>query len=128
MVRLLLVGMESDRFTKIVKAFRENPIVALDHADSGGSALASLIDKTADLVVADEQLSDMSGLAFAAKLVAENPMVNCALVSALGDEAFHEAGEGLGILAKLPPEPDESHGAKLLQQLKRIMGPGKWLA
>jgi CheY-like chemotaxis protein len=125
MVRLLLVGMGSDKFTRIVKALKETIGVELDYAESGSNALAGLMDKTADLVVSAEQLSDMSGLTFAAKLVAQNPVVNCALVSSLGDSAFHEASEGFGILAKLPPDPDEAHAAELLQKLKTVMGTVK---
>jgi CheY-like chemotaxis protein len=125
MVRILLVGMGSDKFTRIVKALRETGSVKLDHADSGGSALSGLMNKPADLVVASEKLSDMSGLTFAAKLVVQNPVVNCALVSSLGDKAFHEASEGLGILAKLPPDLDETHVVELLKKLKIVIGPGK---
>ena len=122
MYRLLLVGMENEVFLEMVKALRENNSVALDHADSGGGALAVLMEKTADLVVADEQLADMSGLAFAAKLVVQNPVVNCALVSSLSAADFHEASEGLGILVQLPPEPDASHAASLVEKLSVITG------
>ena len=122
MYRLLLIGMENDKFTKIVTALQGDKSVELDHADSGGGALASLMEKTADLVVADEQLADMSGLEFAAKLVVQNPVVNCALVSSLGEADFHEASEGLGILAQLPPEPDESHAASLVAKLSVVTG------
>jgi len=122
MYRLLLVGMENDSFLGMVKALRENNSVELDRADSGGGALAVLKEKTADLVVADEQLSDMSGLAFAAKLVVQNPVINCALVSSLSAADFHEASEGLGILAQLPPEPDASLAASLVEKLSVITG------
>ncbi len=122
MFRLLLIGMENDNFLGIVKALRENNSVELDRADSGGGALASLMGKTADLVVAAEHLADMSGLEFAAKLVVQNPVVNCALVSSLSEADFHEASEGLGILAQLPPEPDASQAASLIKKLDVITG------
>lgn len=122
MYRLLLVGMANDNFSKMVKAFQENNAVELDYADSGGGALSGLKEKTADLVVAAEALPDMSGLAFAAKLVVQNPMVNCALVSSLGEADFHEASEGLGILDQLSPEPDASQAASLVKKLSAIIG------
>ncbi len=122
MYKILLIGMENARFTKIVKALRENNSVELDRADSGGDALAGLMDKPADLVVADEQLPDMSGLAFAEKLVVQNPMVNCALVSSLSAADFHEASEGLGILVQLGPEPDADAAANLVEKLGIVTG------
>jgi two-component SAPR family response regulator len=114
--------MENDIFLGMVKALQENNRVELDRADSGGGALTVLKEKTADLVVVDEQLADMSGLAFAKELVVQNPMINCALVSSLSAADFHEASEGLGILAQLPPEPDASHAASLVDNLSAITG------
>lgn len=122
MYRLLLVGMANDNFSKMVKALQEHNDVELDYADSGGGALSGLMEKTADLVVAAEELTDMSGLAFAAKLVVQNPMVNCALVSSLSGADFHEASEGLGILDQLSPEPAASEAASLVKKLSAIVG------
>ncbi|MCP3955479.1 MAG: response regulator [Desulfobacterales bacterium] len=122
MYKILLIGMENVRFTKIVKALKENSSVELDRTDSGGDALAGLKDKPADLVVSDEQLPDMSGLAFAEKLVVQNPMVNCVLVSSLNEADFHEASEGLGILAQLGPEPDADAAASLVEKLGIVTG------
>ena len=73
-----------------------------------------------DLVVADENLGDMTGLDFTEKLVAINPMVNCALISSLSGEDFHEAGEGLGILAQLPANPAKEHAEPLLKTLRQL--------
>ena len=122
MYRLLLIGMQSDKFTQIENALQGNKSVVLNHADTGGSALVNLLRQPADLAVAAEELPDMSGLAFASKLVVQNPMVNCALVSSLSEADFHEASEGLGILAQLPPEPDPSDAAGLIEKLSAIVG------
>ncbi len=124
MIRLLFVGSGSDRFAKMVKVLQEDRNVLIKKADSGGDALAGLLERSVDLVVAAERLDDMSGLEFAGKLVAQNPMVNCALASSLSEEDFHEASEGLGILVKLPPDPGETEAVDLLKKLKIIMGLG----
>ncbi len=73
------------------------------------------------LVVTDEQLSDMTGLAFVEKIVSTNPMINCAAVSRLPADAFHEASEGLGILMQLPPDPGSIHAKELLERLENIL-------
>jgi len=48
-------------------------------------------------------------------------MVNCAVVSSLLTEDFHEAGEGLGILRQLPANPGLEYAKELLEQLKKIL-------
>ncbi len=124
MIRLLFVGSGTDRFAKMAKVLQKDRNVLIKKADSGGDALAGLLERSVDLVVAAERLDDMSGLEFAKKLVAQDPMVNCALVSSLNEEDFHEASEGLGILVKLPPDPGETEAVDLLKKLKIIMGLG----
>ena len=64
----------------------------------------------------------MPGLQFVEQLVALNPMINCALVSSLSKEDYHEASEGLGILMALPPESTADDGARLMSHLNQIMG------
>ncbi len=49
-----------------------------------------------------ENLGDMTGLEFIRAIVSKRPMVNCAAISSLASEDFHEASEGLGILMQLP--------------------------
>ena len=52
-------------------------------------------------------------------------MINCAAVSSLTSEDFHEAGEGLGILMQLPVEPGQEYADMLLEQLKSILNTMK---
>jgi len=124
MIRLLFAGSATGGFGKMAKALQDDGNVTVEQVDSGGDALTWLLKNSADLVVSAEQLGDMSGLEFAGKLVVQNPMVNCALVSSLSEDDFHEASEGLGVLAKLSPEPGESEVDDLLRKLKVVMGLG----
>ena len=64
----------------------------------------------------------MTGLELAEKLLSVNPMINCAAVSTLAPDQFHEASEGLGILAPLPPAPGKAQAEDLLQRIKDIKG------
>ena len=80
-----------------------------------------IAERNFDLVVADEKLGDMTGLEFIRGVVAKNPMVNCAAVSSLMPEDFHEASEGLGILMQLPVRPGQEYAEKLLAHLKSIL-------
>lgn len=90
-------------------------------ADSGARALDILSEKNVDLVVIDETLNDMSGIDLARQVVARNPMAAIALVSALPGEDFHEATEGLGIMAQLPPRPRRRDARSLIETLARIL-------
>jgi len=125
MYKCLLVGSGKDTFAKLATALQADDRVVFNQVDSGGDALAELQKAPVELVVADEQLPDMTGLSFAEKLVVQNPMINCALVSSLDEADFHEASEGLGILEKLSPNPDETQAGDLLQKLESIVGPAR---
>ena len=57
------------------------------------------------MVVVGEELTDMRPVELVANLVRIRPTINCAMVSALGHDEFHEATEGLGVLMQLPPNP-----------------------
>jgi len=120
MFKVLLLDTSGRTFSKLTAGMQADNQVKLYQAQSGFEAFDILAKKAFDLVVADEQLTDMSGLEFARQLVARNPLVNCALVSSMRDAEFHENSEGLGILAKLPPEPDENHAGELIQNLESI--------
>lgn len=94
--------------------------IELAPAATGAAGLALLKSKLVDLVIVDEQLDDMSGIAFTKQLVKVNPLVNTAIVSALTADEFHEATEGLGVLMQLPPHPSETDAESLLAVLKKI--------
>jgi len=73
-------------------------------------------------MVTDEDLGDMKGLQLAERPLKINPMINCAIVSPLSAEAFHEASEGLGIVAQLPVKPGKKQAEELLNKLKKLKG------
>lgn len=122
MLNIVIVTPETERFKAFASAFTGLADVALSWADTGQGALAPAVDLPADLVVADETLSDMTGLEFAEKLIRRNPMINCACVSTLSKADFHEASEGLGLMPQLPPGPGKADGESLLSTLKQLKG------
>ncbi len=79
-----------------------------------------LSETSVDLVVTNEELGDMTGLEFANKLIRVNPMINCAVLSPLPSDEFHEASEGLGVFAQLPLRPVKEDAEKLLKHLKNL--------
>ena len=125
MLKLLLVSPNKVSFSGFASALLEHGDVDLSWAESGEKALDIASHTAIDLVVTDERLGDMSGLEFAGRLLSVNPMINCASVSHLSPENFHDASEGLGVMAQLPIQPGKEDAKSLLQrlrQLKNLMG------
>ena len=120
MYKLLLVTTNKDSFSDLASALLTRGDVDLSWADSGSTALDMISKTPVDLLVTEEKLADMSGLELANKLLHVNPMINCAAVSPLSHEDFHEASVGLGLLAQLPLQPGAEQSERLLQVLSEL--------
>jgi|APSaa5957512622_1039677.scaffolds.fasta_scaffold109484_2 CheY-like chemotaxis protein len=120
MYKLLLVTANKDSFSDFASTFSKHSVVELSWAESGGAALDMVENRPIDLVVVDEDLGDMRGLKLAFQLLFVNPMINCAVASDLSHEDFHEASEGLGLMAQLPLQPGAEQVDSLFRQLKKI--------
>ena len=116
-IRILIASSDKHAFADLTLFFKKKVKIEISWATSGQNALNIISDHPFDLVIVDDQLSDMAGLGFIKKLVTINPMINSALVSKLS----HEQTEGLGILAQLPKKPNKVQADDLLKKLKRIL-------
>lgn len=121
MIRLLLISPDKDSFSGMNSALSKHSEVGTEWAESGNRALELASDTAFDLVVADENLGDMTGLEFAKRLLSVNPMINCATVSPLEPKEFHEVSEGFGILVQLPLRPGEQEAEDLFDRLVKIL-------
>ncbi|QLA17123.1 hypothetical protein [Desulfolutivibrio sulfoxidireducens] len=90
-------------------------------AESATAALDMAAALKPDLVIADETMTGGPALAFVRKLLTVNAMITTAVVSSLSEEAFHEASEGLGVLARIPVEPTRRDGEELAGKLRRLL-------
>jgi CheY-like chemotaxis protein len=119
-IRILLVSRDKASMSAFKTGLEENR-VRMAWADSGRNAIVKIAEGRFDLVVTDENLSDMTGLEFIENVISIKPMVNCAAVTSLLPADFHEVSEGLGILMQLPVSPGQEQAEKLLSQLKTIL-------
>ncbi|WP_428566031.1 MAG: hypothetical protein ACP59X_05670 [Solidesulfovibrio sp. DCME] len=87
---------------------------------SGQEAAARVATAPPKLCVVDAGLPDTDAFSLVARLMALNALVDTAVVSELSAEGFHEAGEGLGILMRLPSPPGPVQAGELLDALGRI--------
>ena len=120
MIKILLVTSEKESFSEFAGVLKQKDDVELFQAATGQEALEVLSESPVDLVIVNEKISDMTGIEFMKKLLMINPMINCAAVSSLAHEEFHEASEGLGVLMQLPVSPGEFVAEDLLKRLKHL--------
>ena len=126
MNKLLMVTPDKAHFNEFALVLAQNDDVEVSWAETGQRALDMVSGMSFDLVVVDEKLGDMTGIEFIETLVSVNPMINCAAVSPLSSDEFHEVSEGLGILAQLPVLPgakDSEDVLKRLNHLKKLLQP-----
>jgi len=122
MMQIFMIPGNPDHLERLKNGIENDPQTTVTSIETGARALERIAGATPDLVVVDENLPDMTGLDFGQALIRVNPMANCALVSSLPDEEFHEASEGMGILMQIPVDADETFGPRLLDRLRKIAG------
>lgn len=121
MIDILIIRSDKDSLSDFTSAMEKYENISMSGAKSGAEALEMVSSGSFHLVITDETLEDMTGLALARKLVMTNPMINCAVISSLSHEDFHEASEGLGLLDQLPAVPGKKEAEELLKSLKNIL-------
>ncbi len=119
MIRILFAGRDIASLPAFKSALDQNDI-HLIHMNSGQKALSAISEELFDLLIADEDLGDMTGLQLIESVVTQNPMLNCAAISSLSPDDFHEASEGLGVLMQLSIEPGKNEVDQLFKHLKKI--------
>ena len=122
MYRITIVTNKVDRFAEFSQALAESFSTDLQWAESVEACLKHASDSPPDLMIVDESTDNTPALEIARRIVAINALINLAVVSSLPDNEFHEAGEGLGILAQLPSNPQKQHATDLAEKLESILG------
>jgi CheY-like chemotaxis protein len=120
MMHVLLVGTQKASLADLQKTLEEKG-ARITWAESCTTALSREKADKFDLVIVDEDLIDGDGLDCIKKMVSSNPFCNCAAISTLSVDEFHEASEGLGVLMQLPTRPTKNHAEQLLDHLKAIL-------
>ena len=121
MHRILLVADQVDTLEELARTLgREKELeIVWDH--DAEAALESVKAEAPALVIVDETIGGGSGLELITRLIGVNAFIQTAAVSPLPHDDFHEASEGLGIMAQLPPRPGEADTQKLLQTLRNYL-------
>jgi DNA-binding NarL/FixJ family response regulator len=120
MQRILIVTPDPNRLAGFSRALTEGQTLQLAWAHDGTAAVADVIKHPPLAVLIDDPLPDMPALDLVRRLLPINAMIHTAVFSDLSPEAFHEAAEGLGVLARLPLYPTDSDAVELLARLSRL--------
>ena len=120
MHRILIVTPDRTSLSAFATSLEESQDVQVTWAESGQAAVSDVMKHTPLGVIIDENLPDMSGLDLVRRLLPINAMINTVMISKLPPEAFHEASEGSGIMAQLPPKPTPSDALAILDRLERF--------
>jgi len=120
-MKLLIASQEKKALSELETWFKENN-AEISWIDSCEAVLAKIKKEKFDLILMDETLSnDTSGLDCIRRLTMADPFANCAAISSLSDEDFHEASEGLGVLMRLSPNPGRDDAKILFDHLNEIL-------
>ena len=120
MHRILIVSPHRSRLAEFAQSMAEQQDIQLAWAEDGKAAIADVMKHLPLAVIIDDNLLDMPGLDLVRRLLPINALIHMAVISDLSPEAFHEAGEGLGIMAQLPLAPAKPDALEILSRLKRL--------
>lgn len=122
MLSILLITARLQKHTDFTQALSSDVQVRVDSVSSASEALHVLRMAPPHLAVVDVDLPDAQPMVLVQQMLMVNAMVNTAVVSAMSEDEFHEASEGLGVLCPLPLDPGKGDALALLAKLKSVMG------
>lgn len=119
-MRILIVTGRPADFADFLAALKHQG-ATVDLAATARAASDLVREKPPVLCVVDDSLTDAGPFALVAALLRQNAFLHTAVVTELSPEAFHEAGEGLGILTALPRHPGAAEAEELLTTLRAVV-------
>lgn len=120
MSNILLVSKDSASLADFITELSNTKGIDVAQVAAGDEALSLIAEGKAEVVVVGELLVDGLALDFVKRLMKEHPLIDCAMVSSLSADEFHEVTEGLGLFMQLPACPGVEEAKKMLALLNSI--------
>lgn len=120
MTHFLLAAEDDSDMELLSTALEKDKQNVIRRASSGPEALSLIEKEKIEVVIAAEELRDTDGLTFVKKLTQKHPLINCAMVSSLPPDEFHEETEGLGVFMQLPQNPGAKEAEQMMGSLDSI--------
>lgn len=121
MESIIVVSPQIEKWDAFTAVLGSQSQMEIAEAHTGTQALVAAREKKPVAVVVDQNLGDMAGIELVVQLLEVNAMINIALVSDQSEEIFHESTEGLGILMKLPTNPNGPAAVNFLKCLSGVI-------
>jgi CheY-like chemotaxis protein len=121
-MKVLLAARDSRRLAEFAAGLERIGGAPTILASSGAEAIARAGETSLDLAVIADDLADMTAFTLAARLMTIDAMINTAVLTDMDEKEFHDAGEGLGILARLPSTPGSNDARMLHERLTTMRG------
>ncbi len=122
MTRILLVTGKSGEFDTFKSGLPKEWDSSLGTISSSEKALEIIKNEKVDVVVLGSKLDDAISLEFMKKMMKTHPLVNCAMVSSLAHDEFHEVTEGYGLFMQVDENPGVEQATKMVALLNSIYG------
>ena len=119
-LKFLLIGRDETTFDDLQRALIEDGQHNVSRLSMPEQVYEVISDSKIHAVIVDEEVEGATGLEFVRELVRRSPFVNCALVSSLYPEEFHEATEGYGVFMQLPAQPGQEEAREMCAHLHKI--------
>ena len=119
-MQISIITQRPEDFTAFAAALAEKG-VQTSFVATGQATLDQARQAPPTLVVVDEAMPERAAFALVSQLLQVNAFIHTAVATSLSPEAFHEAGEGLGILATLPLQPSATDAHTLLANLEALV-------
>jgi len=119
-INIILLSKEESSLAEVASVFTAQSGFDVTWFASAEQVWTFMQSTKIDVAVVSDLLQDCTGLQFIKKLVTKNPFVNCALMSPLSDDEFHEETEGYGIFMQLPVNPTTQSANDMIEHLGKI--------
>ncbi len=122
MTRIFFVTAKSGELDAFKDGLPEEWDNSLGTCSSQEFGLSIIKNNEVDVVVVGSELSDCKSIEFAKTIMKQFPLVNCAMVSDLSHDDFHEAAEGYGLFMQIPSKADKEDGSRMVELYQSITG------
>ena len=119
-LNLLLISKNKQRLADLEQALVTQGQHRVLYCITSEEVYEAIAAGTIDGVIVDEEVEDGTGIEFIRQLTPRYPFINCALVSSLYADEFHEAIEGYGVFMQIPPHPGLKEAEQIGAHLARI--------
>ncbi len=119
-LNLLLISTNRERFAELEQALVKLWQHYVHYCSRPEEVYQAIAAGNVDGVIVDEEVEGGTGLDFIREFTPRNPVINCALVSSLYADEFHEATEGYGVFMQIPPHPGHQEAERIGAHLRKI--------